>query len=231
MFGNNPILKQELTDGSYLHIVAGSPWLTIQGEGPHIGHPAIFIRLHGCNLACMFCDTQFSSPDDPSINVDELVRQVQNIRGNTRLVVITGGEPFRQEIRPLCRKLWMKNHIIQIETAGTLWLEGIQQWAEIVCSPKTPTVHDQVQRYARCFKYVVDANMEFDGYVPITATQKGARKAKLAAPTRERCPVYLSPLDTQDDTKNKVNVKLVGKLAIENGCIAGVQLHKIMGLD
>src|SRR5580698_2892142 len=186
MFGTNPILKQELTDGSYLHIVAGSPWLTLQGEGPHIGHPAVFIRLHGCNLACTFCDTQFSDPEDPKVALDILVEQVQQIKGSTRLVVITGGEPFRQEIRPLCRKLWMNGHNVQIETAGTLLLEGIQQWAEIVCSPKTPTVHEQVQRYARCFKYVVDFGMNFDGYVPITATQKGVRSAKLAAPTRER---------------------------------------------
>ena len=36
-------------------------FLTIQGEGPMVGIPSIFIRLGGCNLACKFCDTEFES--------------------------------------------------------------------------------------------------------------------------------------------------------------------------
>jgi 7-carboxy-7-deazaguanine synthase len=216
-------------DGSYLHIVTESPWLSL-GEGPHIGHPAVLITLHDLNA-------RSSNPEDPKVSLPWLVDRVQRLRGNTRLVVVTGGEPLRQEIRPLCRTLWMKNHNIQIETAGEYWLEGIQQWAEVVCSPKTPTVHEQVQRYARCFKYKVDVGMNFDKGIP----------AGLAAPTRERCPVYYLPMDTPNfapsryssrtaqemisfacELRNLQNMKLAAELAIKHGGIATVQIHKMM---
>lgn len=230
MFGTNAITKQKLGDGQTLHIVKGSPWLTLQGEGPYSGRAAVFLRLHGCNLACTFCDTNFSDPDDPVVEISELARLVELRRGKAELVVITGGEPMIQQILPLCRELLLRGFMVQIETAGTVWIEGIECLAKIICSPKTPAIHPMVLKHATAFKYVVDTGMRFEGVIPITATQAGARVARLAAP-RPGAPVYLSPLDTGDLECNAANRELVGQLAIAHGCIAGVQLHKMMGLD
>lgn len=231
MFGNNPLMKSENNqDGSKLRVVQGSPFLTIQGEGPSIGRPAVFLRLHGCNLACTFCDTQFSDPEDPWMDLETICQKIQQVRNKANLTVITGGEPLRQNITPLCQKLrlnWMK---VQIETAGTLWVPGVGLHADIVCSPKTPTINAMVLANAVAFKYVVDIQMEFDGFLPITATQAGARPARLAAP-RPGAPVYLSPMDTGDEARNATNRRLVGQLALAHGCIAGIQLHKFIGVD
>jgi len=230
MFGQNPILKAEQGDGKTLRVVKGSPFLTIQGEGPYMGQPAVFIRLHGCNLACTFCDTQFSDPDDPVSTINHLCQQVVTIGKGVPLVVITGGEPFRQNIRPLCQALHELGFKIQIETAGTLWVEGVQHYAEIVCSPKTPNIHPRIMQAAMVFKYVVDVEMTFDKYIPITATQAGARPARLAEP-RYGVPVYLSPMDMNEPGRNAQNCGLVARLAIAHNCIAGLQMHKYMGVD
>jgi organic radical activating enzyme len=232
MFGKNPIEKKDQGDGMTLHLVKGSPFRTIQGEGPYAGRPAIFVRLHGCNLACTFCDTQFSHPNDPTVPLPNLIRQIVSAFGaeSKKLVVVTGGEPLRQNILPLCKELSFYGSVCQIETAGTLWLDYIESFTEIVASPKTPSIHPKVFAHAKAFKYIIDVEQKFDGFIPITATQEGARPAPLAAP-RPGAPVYLSPMDTYDEDRNKANCKLVGQLALKYGCHAGLQVHKYLDLE
>lgn len=231
MFGKNPILKAEDSDGQSLRIVRSSPFLTIQGEGPYAGRPAVFVRLHGCNLACTFCDTDFSDIKDPHVNVSTLVQRIKSIAGKATLVVITGGEPMRQNILPLCVALDESDFTVQIETAGTLWIEDIQSFANIVVSPKTPKIHPLIELHAFAYKYVIDVEQKFEAgdfpYVPVTSTQGGSHPARLAVPTLQE-PVYLSPMDMQDEVRNAANRKLVAALAMLHGCYAGIQLHKFL---
>jgi 7-carboxy-7-deazaguanine synthase len=242
MFGRNQVLHQTDDDGSTLHVVKGSPFLTIQGEGPYVGHPAVFVRLHGCNLRCTFCDTNFSDPTDPVIRRTQLVAAIVHtsfgdggIDPPTSLVVITGGEPMRQNIVPLCRRLTQLDFKCQIETAGTLWLNGINIVAQLVCSPKTHVINPMVKEHAIAFKYVIDVEQEFDEegpfpYVPITATQPGARPTKLATP-RPGALTYLSPMNAYDAERNRANKQLVARLAMKHGVIAGCQLHLELGVE
>lgn len=229
MFGLNPVAPIINRDsGQVLRVVKGSPFSTIQGEGPYVGTPAIFIRLHGCNLRCTFCDTMFSDETDPERTVEWLLDQVRSMR--PALVVITGGEPLRQNILPLCKLLSVMGRLVQVETAGTLWLEGLEKYAKIVVSPKTPTLHPGAYEHATAFKYIVDVEQDFYGYIPITATQPGARPTRLAEP-RKGAMIYLSPMDTGDIERNHDNLKLVARLSQEYLVTAGIQLHKVMGLD
>jgi organic radical activating enzyme len=228
MFGQNKIENQNLGDGRTLRIVKGSPWLTVQGEGPFTGHRAVFIRLHGCPLRCHFCDTNFDNPEDPVVHLADLIDQVGNF--DAELCVITGGEPTNQNIVPLCRELMLLDFQVQIETAGIAWVENLNHHSQIVCSPKTPRVHPKIAQHAVAFKYVISTSMEFDTFIPITATQPGTTPRKLAPPPMGT-PVYLSPMDEYDEVKNRANRKLVGELAIKYGCIAGLQLHKFLELD
>lgn len=233
MFGKNSIQKAVHDDGIRLRVVKGSPFRTIQGEGPHAGEPAVFVRLHGCNLACTFCDTNFDDPDDPTIDIYCLYKSINQLFGFERppLVVITGGEPFRQNILPLIKLIKdQSDAIVQIETAGTLWIDGVDQYAEIVCSPKTHAIHDEIYSRAVAFKYLIDHRDQHYTFVPITSTQAHTRSRRLAEP-RPGAPVYLNPLDTYDENLNSINRQLVGRLAMRYGVHAGLQLHKFLALD
>ena len=230
MFGKNKIMKQDLT-ADELQVVSGSPFLTIQGEGPYTGRPAVFVRLHGCNLRCWFCDTEFSDPSDEFVGALELADRVVGVAGQTRLVVITGGEPLRQNILPLCRALVRLGFTIQVESSGSLWIPGLELLAQVVVSPKTGKLHPDAQRYARAFKYVISADDDVQQGVPITATQPCTVARPLARPFHPTTPIYYSPMDEYDEAKNARNRARVAELAIAHGGIAGLQLHKFLGVD
>ena len=214
-------------------------FLTLQGEGPFSGRRAVFIRLTGCHLSCVWCDTTWNDVADPTVSVPDIVTRAEAHWGSDipdPLIVITGGEPLRQPIGFLVSQLRtrMKAHI-QIETSGSFY-RGFMSDAAVttVVSPKTPTIDKKIMEVADAWKYVISAEDEKCPHtgIPITATQPGSRPARLCAPppwvTRDQ--VYLSPCDTQDPAKNYANLQEASRLAVKHGYTLGVQLHKLVDL-
>lgn len=92
---------------------------TLQGEGTFTGTPAVFVRLAGCNLACDFCDTDYSLKFVASVN--DVVRRVREAGGDCPMVVITGGEPFAQsETLALIAALRADGRRVHVESNGTI---------------------------------------------------------------------------------------------------------------
>lgn len=98
---------------------------SIQGEGIYAGTPSLFVRISGCNLRCVWCDTPYASwtPEGDSFTVDEIVAQLGELENHNH-VVVTGGEPMLfPEVVELCRQLAAREKFITIETAGTMFQE------------------------------------------------------------------------------------------------------------
>jgi 7-carboxy-7-deazaguanine synthase len=92
---------------------------SLQGEGNYAGTPAVFVRLAGCNLACDFCDTDYSLKFLAS--VDDVVARVRELGADCPMVVITGGEPFAQtETLALIAALRADGRRIHVESNGTI---------------------------------------------------------------------------------------------------------------
>ncbi|MDK2976007.1 MAG: 7-carboxy-7-deazaguanine synthase [Candidatus Marinimicrobia bacterium] len=105
---------------------------SIQGEGFWTGLPVTFIRFAGCNLACDFCDTDYSMKE--ILTTDEILRQLESWPART--VVLTGGEPLIHPLKPLLKRLQSAHFRIHLETNGTFSVpEGFFDW--IAVSPKT----------------------------------------------------------------------------------------------
>jgi 7-carboxy-7-deazaguanine synthase len=127
-------------------------FLTLQGEGAHMGRAAVFCRFAGCNLwsgreedrpsaTCRFCDTDFVGTDGTLGNryasaeelADTVARQWTGDDCN-RYVVLTGGEPLLQVDAPLIAALHARGFAIAVETNGTIPAPEGLDW--ICVSPK-----------------------------------------------------------------------------------------------
>jgi len=98
-------------------------FLSIQGEGIYAGEPHIFVRFHGCNMRCTFCDTpQGEVPEDSSIRsvVDKIFDADKDKK--VKAVTITGGEPLLHSnfLKVLLPPLRDKGYKIHLDTNGTL---------------------------------------------------------------------------------------------------------------
>lgn len=228
MFGNNPVRKQELDPRGGLYV--SEVFHTIQGEGPLAGTPAIFVRLSGCNLQCEFCDTDFETVRQFK-TVDELthiIAAIQNAAGgNTKLVVITGGEPFIQNIVPLINRLYEWTFNIQIETAGTVTIDKFP-WDKVtvVVSPKTGKVHEQFRLMSKDWKYILKpGNSNATDGLPVATNGRN-----IARPPQD-ATVWIQPMDEQDFALNERNQKACIQIALQHGYRISLQTHKILGVE
>lgn len=211
---------------------------TIQGEGPFAGRPSIFVRLAGCNLKCPACDTEYTSfrmLHSPSalLNAVKAVRQDKRID----LIVITGGEPFRQNIVPFVNKAANHDWDVQIETNGAVFpdygkLVDMSR-VTVVCSPKTPRVSPNIRKRYVYWKYVVQAgNIDPNDGLPLTTLGNSwgvARPNNMGKSVRYR--IYVQPLDEQDPIKNKANEQAAIDSCMKFGYRLSYQMHKALGLE
>lgn len=106
---------------------------SLQGEGFHTGTPAVFVRFSGCNLHCVFCDTQHQ--EGRMMSLPEIVGEV-NGYPNAQMVVLTGGEPSLFVDDAFVRTLKAETgRVVAIETNGTRELPPSLDW--VTLSPKS----------------------------------------------------------------------------------------------
>ena len=97
---------------------------SVQGESTYMGLPCVFVRLTGCNLRCVWCDTTHAFYDGKKLSVDQVLDQVKSYGVN--LVEITGGEPLLQkEVFPLMKSLLKNKFQVMLETSGSLSIENV----------------------------------------------------------------------------------------------------------
>ena len=105
---------------------------SLQGEGPRMGTPAVFLRLAGCNLHCSWCDTKYSWKQGLSVSVQEVAERIKSF--DCPSLVITGGEPLMQQAALEQLLLLLPQDVfIEVETNGTVapspaLLARVGQW-------------------------------------------------------------------------------------------------------
>lgn len=213
-----------------------SVFATIQGEGPFSGRAAVFVRLAGCNLQCPGCDTEYTKGRQV-MHFSELmlrIKREKDITGNcTDLIVVTGGEPFRQPAVVKFINEWREQGWqVQVETNGVLEIPAeLDRNVTIVCSPKTAKLHPRNHDRINAFKYVIDHRSvnDIDG-LPLQALKHRASPC-VARPERA-VPVYVQPMDCGDKVwERSRNIDACVKATEKYGYTLQLQIHKLIGVE
>ena len=110
---------------------------SIQGESTHAGRPCTFVRLTGCPMRCVWCDSEYTFTGGEHVSIEDVMRQVRDF--GCQLVEVTGGEPLAQtEAFELIKSLCDAGYEVLIETGGYVSTENVDKRAKIILDIKCP---------------------------------------------------------------------------------------------
>ncbi len=198
---------------------------SLQGESNTVGIPTVFIRLTGCPLRCVYCDTAYAFTGGKKVKITEIIAQAEQFE--TQYITVTGGEPLAQ---PACLELITqlldKGFIVSLETSGAIDISEVDSRAVKVMDLKTPgsgelsknlyqniaflNAKDQV-------KFVIGSDEDYDW--------SKAALAEYQLPGR--CDILFSPVMGQQNPTELAEKILRDRLPVR----FQIQLHKLLWDD
>ena len=172
-------------------------FFSIQGESSHVGKPCVFVRLTGCSLRCVWCDTKYSYSGGTEMPLETVLASVE--KHPTRLVEITGGEPLEQdEVYVLMESLLARKYSVMLETGGHVRLDRVPTSVIKIIDIKCPdsgggstfcwenialaAPHDE-------FKFVVASRKDYEWSREVVRTRMGSvSNTLLFSPAHEEMP-------------------------------------------
>jgi len=119
---------------------------SLQGESSFVGLPTTFIRLTGCPLRCVYCDTAYAFDGGERKTVDEILDEVAIF--NTANVCVTGGEPLAQpNCIELLSRLVDQGYQVSLETSGAMDISAVDTKVSRIVDLKTPSSAEQSRNH------------------------------------------------------------------------------------
>ena len=208
---------------------------SIEGEGIRMGQAAVFVRLHGCNLRCSYCDSMYAveGPDFKLMSVGEVLAAVEAYRNESgvKCVTLTGGEPLIHEgVGELLSAFCDGGFEVNVETNGTVpckWqLPGLFYTMDWKCKSSGMSTRMKMENIISLgkndvLKFVVGSVedlQEAEGVV-----------ARLSLTSPDNMPhIFISPVWGELTNEQIVNWMVSSKVMTQNNARFQVQLHKIV---
>ena len=219
---------------------------SIEGEGIRMGQAAVFVRLHGCNLRCSYCDSMYAveGNDFKTMSVDEVLAAVEAYRNESgvKCVTLTGGEPLLHSgVEELLTKLSESGFLVNVETNGTVpckWqLPGLFYTMDWKCkssgmSSKMKMENMETLGAQDVLKFVVGSVEDLDEAEKVVAELsqiKSSRNRDAAGNVATSMPyIFISPVYGKLSNEYIVNWMITSKVMTANNARFQVQLHKIV---
>jgi 7-carboxy-7-deazaguanine synthase len=197
-------------------------FFSIQGEGTRAGRPCVFVRLTGCPLRCVYCDTAYAFHEGSKRSENDVLAEIEAFP--SRLVELTGGEPLSQpEAFPFVARLLDAGWEVLIETSGHVLLDGLDPRAVAIVDVKTPgsgESHRMEWRNLELLKPTDELKFVIAQRADYEWSRDLVREKRLA----ERCPVLFSPVH------GVLDPGLLARWVLDDGLPVRVQLqlHKLL---
>ncbi|MGH9946618.1 MAG: radical SAM protein [Pyrinomonadaceae bacterium] len=121
-------------------------FLSIQGESSHVGRPCSFVRLTGCPMRCVWCDSEYTFTGGEQISFDAIFAKFEEFGCN--LVEVTGGEPLAQKnVFPFITELCNRGYEVLIETGNFVSTKAVDPRAKIILDIKCPASGEAERNY------------------------------------------------------------------------------------
>jgi len=198
---------------------------SLQGESTRVGLPTVFVRLTGCPLRCVWCDTEYAFQGGESRSIGTIVDDV--LARGLRHVCVTGGEPLAQKgCLALLAALCDANLSVSLETSGALDIAPVDPRVACIMDLKAPGSGEVARNRWENLAHL-DAHDEIKIVVADRADYEWACARIAEHRLSERCTVLLSPVQGRLDPAQLADWIVADRLAVR----FQLQLHKILWSD
>jgi 7-carboxy-7-deazaguanine synthase len=198
---------------------------SLQGESNTVGIPTVFIRLTGCPLRCVYCDTAYAFTGGKKTEIAEIITQAEQY--GTKYITVTGGEPLAQQACfELITQLLDKGFIVSLETSGAIDLSAVDSRVVKVMDLKTPSSGESSKNlYQNIFHLNYQDQVKF-----LIGNDEDYNWSKSAINEYElsgRCEILFSPVMGQQNPTELAEKILQDRLPVR----FQIQLHKLLWDD
>lgn len=209
-------------DGDPARLVVNEIFYSIQGESSYAGLPCVLVRLTGCNLRCVWCDTAYAFYEGQPMTVPAVLAEVR--RFGCRLVEITGGEPLLQRgVYPLTEALLAEGYQVLIETGGSLSVADLDPRVVKIVDLKPPGSGMADQNYWPNLQWL-DKKDQVKFVIRDRLDYEWSRKVIGEHGLLDRVQVLLSPVHGELPPRDLAEWILADRLPVR----MQVQLHKVI---
>ncbi len=195
---------------------------SVQGESSRIGLPTVFVRLTGCPMRCVYCDTEYAFSGGSNMTLDQIMEKVASF--GARYVTVTGGEPLAQkECLPLLNRLCDAGYEVSLETGGAIDTDGVDARVAVILDVKTPGSGEaEKNRWGNLHRLKLQDEVKF--VLCDRADYDWARQIMADYGIAQKCSVLFSPVHGSLDAAKLAEWILADRLPVR----MQVQLHKIL---
>ena len=197
-------------------------FFSLQGEASRAGLPTVFVRLVGCPLRCVWCDTEYAFTGGQNISLAEIVSEIAQY--GTPRVCVTGGEPLAQKAcLSLLVALCDAGHDVSLETSGALDIAGVDVRVSRIVDLKAPG-SGEFDRNRWENLALLTARDELKFVLKDRADYEWARDIIRERRLDELCPLLFAPVQGGLEPKTLADWILTDRLPVR----FQVQLHKLL---
>jgi 7-carboxy-7-deazaguanine synthase len=198
---------------------------SIQGEADAIGWRTVFVRLTGCPLRCVWCDTEYSFYGGNWHAIDDILAEVAS--HGAKHVCVTGGEPLAQKrCLILLRKLCDAGYEVSLETSGALDVSAVDPRVRKVMDLKAPDSGESQRNLWSNLDHLLPHD-QIKIVIASRADYEWARAMLDEHALAQRCMVLFSPVHGAVDPRELAEWIIADKLPVR----FQMQLHKLLWND